>query len=109
VKKSESSLVYMTVKTSCITTVSQNLEARVETLQSDRNLLTGGDWNKALAVQVRENNTEKRRDLAQQITALLDMCKLTDVCRRVQPDRTHLRNGGKQTSNTKSKLDRMYL
>jgi exonuclease III len=75
----------MPVNTSHATTVAQALETHMKTLQSDRKMLIGGNWNVTLAVQDRENHTEKRTVLAQQITALMGMYKLTDVWRRLHP------------------------
>jgi exonuclease III len=100
---------YMPVNTSHSTTVAQTLEMHMKTLPSDRKVLIGGDWNVALAVQDTENHTEKRTVLAQQITALMGVYKLTDMWRRIHPDSKQFTYSGKQASNPKSRLDRLYI
>jgi hypothetical protein len=72
-------------------------------------MLIGGNWNVTLAVQDRENHTEKRTVLAQQITALIGVYKLTDVWRRLHPDSNQFTYSGTQANNPKSRLDRLYI
>jgi hypothetical protein len=58
-------------------TIANTLKKHMETILPDRRALTGGHWNFTLAVQGRENRTEKQTALAQQINILTHMHKIT--------------------------------
>jgi hypothetical protein len=59
--------------------------------------------------QDRENHTEKRMSLAQQISRMTQLYNLIDVWRRFHLENNQYTYRGNQKNNPKSRLDRIYI
>jgi hypothetical protein len=81
----------------------------IKSLPTDRKILVGGDWNVTLTDQDRQNCTEHRKLLAQQIIHLTLENKLVDIWRYFNPDSKQFTYKGKQTKAPLSRLDRFYI
>jgi exonuclease III len=99
----------MTINTIQATEVASILKTHLANISTDRQIPIGGDWNVTLRPQDRENHTEKRTSLAQQISRMTQLYNLIDVWRRFHPESNQYTYSGNQKTNPKSRLDRIYI
>jgi exonuclease III len=101
--------IYIPINLMRATTVANALKKHIETIPLDRKILIGGDWNVTLEARDRENHTEKRTLLAQELENLTHTHKMIDVWKRFHPDSNQFTYRGNQTTKPKSRMDRIYI
>jgi hypothetical protein len=99
----------MPINTTEATRVANTLNTHLANIPTDRQILIGGGWSVNLTPQDRQNHTEKRTALAQQISTAIQIYNLIDVWRRLHPESNQYTYRGNQSTHPKSRLDRIHI